>query len=193
MNLTGTHEFELHVINRVLKGDAEAYAELIKRYEKSIVNYIYRYVMDYEESLDISQEVFVKAYYALDKYDKNYRFSTWLYRIARNAAIDNLRKKQLNLRSIDEPQRTRNEELTFQVPSPDVTPEDKLCNFEFVQHFNEAVQSLPLEYREVITLRHINHCSYQEIAEVCDIPIGTVKNRIFRGRELLRKKLEGKL
>jgi len=187
------HEFEQHIINRVLKGDTEAFADLIKRYEKSIVNYIYRYVLDYEESLDISQEVFVKAYFAMDKYDKNYRFSTWLYRIARNAAIDTLRKKQLIMRSIDEPQRIKNEHVTFQLPSPDHTPEDRLSNHEFVQHFNEAVHSLPLEYREVITLRHINHCSYQEIADVCEIPIGTVKNRIFRGRELLRKKLEGKI
>ena len=193
MNLQGTHEFELHVIKRILRGDTEAFSELIGRYEKSIVNYIYRYVMDYEESLDISQEVFVKAYYALDKYDQKFRFSTWLYRIARNAAIDNLRKKQLNMRSIDEPHMLNDDQVRFQIPSPEITPEDRLSNSEFVRNFNEAVQSLPLEYREVITLRHINHCSYQDIAAVCDIPIGTVKNRIFRGRELLRKKMEGKL
>jgi len=187
------HEFEQHTINRVLNGDTEAFRELIKRYEKSIVNYIFRYVLNYEESLDIAQEVFVKAYYALDKYDKAYRFSTWLYRIARNTAIDTLRKKQLNVRSLDEPQRLKDGEVAFQVPSAADSPEDRIRNRELVQQFNEAVRSLPLEYREVITLRHINQCSYIEIAEICQIPIGTVKNRIFRGRELLRKKLEDKI
>ncbi len=99
-------EFEQHAINRVLNGDSSAYEDLVKRYEKSIVNYIYRYIINYEEALDIAQEVFVKAYYALDSYNNAFRFSTWLYRIARNTAIDWLRKKQLNTRSLDE-SRTR--------------------------------------------------------------------------------------
>ncbi len=193
MNWADTHDHELHIIRRVLSGDTEAFEELVKRYEKPIINYIYRYMPNYEEALDIAQEVFVKAYFALDKYDKTYRFSTWLYRIARNTAIDTLRKKQLSLRSMDEPQRVKDGDVQFQIPSSDDSPEDRLRNQEFVHHFNEAVQSLPMEYREVITLRHINHCSYLEIADICDIPIGTVKNRIFRGRELLRKKLEGKV
>ncbi len=186
-------EFEQHAINRVLNGDSSAYEDLVKRYEKSIVNYIYRYIINYEEALDIAQEVFVKAYYALDSYNNAFRFSTWLYRIARNTAIDWLRKKQLNTRSLDESRTYKDKEVALQVPTEDDTPEQMICNREFVRLFHDAVQSLPDEYREVITLRHINHCSYLEIADICDIPIGTVKNRIFRGRELIRKKLEGKV
>ncbi len=83
--------------------------------------------------------------------------------------------------------------MALQVPTEDDTPEQMICNREFIRLFNDAVETLPAEYREVITLRHINHCSYLEIADICDIPIGTVKNRIFRGRELIRKKLEGKV
>lgn len=187
------HEVELHTIKRVLSGDTDAYRELVKRYEKSIVNYIFRYILVYEEALDIAQEVFVKAYYALEKYDRSYRFSTWIYRIARNTAIDYLRKKQVNVRSLDESQKVQGGEVAFQVPAAGDSPEERIRNHEFIKHFNEAIRTLPLEYREVITLRHINEYSYCEIAEICDIPIGTVKNRIFRGRELLRKKLEGKI
>lgn len=186
-------EFEQHAINRILSGDSSAFADLVKRYERSIINYIYRYILNYEEALDIAQEVFVKAYYAIETYNNAFRFSTWLYRIARNTAIDSLRKKQLNVRSLDEPQTFKEKEVGLQLPAEDDSPEDRLRNREFVQQFHEAVQSLPQEYREVITLRHINQCSYLEIAEICEIPIGTVKNRIFRGRELLRKKLEGKI
>lgn len=187
------HELELHIIKRVLSGDSDAYEELVRRYEKPIVNYIARYVLSYDEAQDIAQEVFVKAYYALDKYDKTFRFSTWLYRIARNAAIDNLRRKQVPTRSLDEPQQFRDGEAPLQFPDEEATPEERLQNRELVRYFSDAVDTLPPEYREVITMRHINQLSYQEIAEICDIPIGTVKNRIFRGRELLRKKLEGKI
>lgn len=186
-------EFEQHAINRVLGGDSSAFEDLVKRYEKPIVNYIFRFIQHYEESLDISQEVFMKAYYALNTYNSAFRFSTWLYRIARNTAIDSMRKKQLNLRSIDEPQTSQDREMFYQLPTTDASPEARLRNREFVQNFQEAVQELPEEYREVITMRHINHCSYLEIAEICQIPIGTVKNRIFRGRELLRKRVEDKI
>lgn len=192
MNVGDLHEQELHVINRLLAGDTEAYEELVRRYEKPIINYIFRLVQNVDEAMDIAQEVFVKAYYALDKYDSSYRFSTWLYRIARNAAIDNLRKRQGFERSLDEPLRgIGGTEVPLQVPTMEDTPEERVQSREFAVKFSEAVESLPTEYREVITLRHINECSYIEIADLCGIPIGTVKNRIFRGREMLRKKLEG--
>ena len=188
------HEQELHIIRRLLAGDSDAYEELVKRYERPIINYVYRLVQNVEEAMDVAQEVFVKAYYALDKYDDTWRFSTWLYRIARNAAIDSMRRRQPGERSLDEPVRgASGQDVPLQVPCLDDTPEERIQNLEFASRFSEAVASLPPDYREVITLRHVNQCSYNEIADLCDIPIGTVKNRIFRGREMLRKKLEGVL
>lgn len=181
---------ERHVIRRVLDGDRDAFEELVKRYEKPIVSYVYRLVQNYEEALDVSQEVFIKAYYALGSYDSGYRFSTWLYRIARNTAIDTLRKRPSGLRSLDEQKSGAASPAPLQIPSEDQTPEDRVRDAEFLRSFHQSVAELPVEYREVITLRHVNDASYMEIADICGIPIGTVKNRIFRGREMLRKKLE---
>ena len=182
---------ELKVIDRVLKGDVDAFGILVKRYEKQIVNYIFRMIGDYQDALELSQEVFLKAYLALKTYKSEYSFSTWLYKIAKNRTIDFIRKKKLNTVSI-EGQGDENS-LKPQYEDSGLKPDEIFERKRRAQVVGKAVEKLPLEYREVIIMYHIDGLKYEEIAEILGLPIGTVKNRIFRARKILKEILEGEI
>lgn len=131
----------------------------------------------------------MKAFASLAMYRSEYRFSTWLYKIAANASIDYLRKRRIQALSLDRPLETKDGEVEFEVPDYSYHPERDLERKEQRFSIEEAIQSLPDKYREVIIYRHKDDKSYEEIADLLDIPVGTVKARIFRARELLKKKL----
>jgi RNA polymerase sigma-70 factor (ECF subfamily) len=142
-----------------------------------------------QEAEDLSQEAFIKAFGALHSFNEEFAFSTWLMKIATNNCIDFLRKKKLRTYSIDEPVSYKDEKIQFELPDHDPTPERQILNQERSQLIDDAIQSLPNRYRQVIVLRHKEEKSYEEIAELLDLPLGTVKARIFRAREMLNKSI----
>jgi len=177
------------LVARILEGDRDRFTELVKRYEKRVVNYVYRITHRYEEAHDLAQDIFVKVYLALDRYDSKYQFSTCLFRIAQNAAIDVLRKKTISevplaRPSEDEPQKER------EFADPGVSPYRALKNKQLASAIETAVQNLPADYRELIQLRHFAELSYEEIASMKRLPLGTVKNKLFRARNLLKEQLD---
>ena len=172
------------VVNAVA-GRADGFEELVRRYQRPITSYVYRMLGDYESSLDVTQEVFIKVYNSLHKYSAEYKFSTWLYRIAHNAAIDHMRRNSITPQSIE----TENADGTFQIQieSRGASPEQDHERREWRTEIDAVVRCLPTPYRDLILLRHSRDLSYDEIAEVTGLPLGTVKNRLFRARELMRE------
>ncbi len=177
------------LIAAVLEGDQEKFSELVNRYQGRLVNYLYRLLRDYGEANDLAQEVFLKVYRALDRYNPKYKFSTWLFRVAQNAAIDEIRKRRLQLVSMDRPLANSDEQRTWEFPSGDRGPYGDLRNVERGVAIQEAIERLPWEYRELIVLRHYGELSYEEIATLKEMPLGTVKNKLFRGRQMLKERL----
>lgn len=177
------------LVARILRGDHDRFTELVKRYEKRVINYVYRIIHRYEDAHDLAQDIFVKVYLALDRYDPKYQFSTWLFRIAQNAAIDSLRKKSLPEVPIA---RTSDEESPKEREFADagVSPYRALKNKQLGAAIEKAVASLPPDYRELIQLRHFAELSYEEIATMKRLPLGTVKNKLFRARNLLKSELD---
>ncbi len=177
------------LVARILAGDRDRFTELVKRYEKRLINYVYRITHRYEEAHDLAQEIFVKVFLALDRYDSKYQFSTWLFRIAQNSAIDALRKKSvievpIARQSDDENPKER------EFAHAGVSPYRAMSNKQLASAIEKAVESLPLDYRELIQLRHFAELSYEEIATMKNLPLGTVKNKLFRARNLLKDELD---
>lgn len=172
------------LVARACAGQTECFEELVNRYQRPIVSYVFRIVNNYEAALDVTQEVFIKVYNSLDKYSDAYKFSTWLYRIAHNAAIDHLRRNNVSLQSIE----TENADgsFQFQLESDRPNPEQDRELSEWRDEIDSVVRCLPAAYRDLIVLRHGQDLSYDEIAEVTSLPLGTVKNRLFRAREMMR-------
>jgi len=172
------------VVNAVA-GRADGFEELVRRYQRPITSYVYRMLGDYESSLDVTQEVFIKVYNSLSKYSSEYKFSTWLYRIAHNAAIDHMRRNSMNAMSIE----AENSDGTYQlqIESQLPSPEQNHERGEWRVEIEAVVKCLPPTYRDLILLRHSRELSYDEIAEVTGLPLGTVKNRLFRAREMMRQ------
>jgi RNA polymerase sigma-70 factor (ECF subfamily) len=175
------------LVARILGGDRDGFSDLVKRYQRRVVNYVYRITHRYEEAHDLTQEIFVKVYLALDRYDPKYQFSTWLFRIAQNSAIDMLRKKSLIevplARPVDDEQGGPRER---EFADGGISPYRALKNKELSAAIEKAVRELPQDYRELIQLRHFAEMSYEEIADMKKLPLGTVKNKLFRARNLLK-------
>jgi RNA polymerase sigma-70 factor (ECF subfamily) len=178
-----------------LAGDDDAFKQLVERHQTGLIHHLFRHTGQRELACDLAQEVFIKVYLALPRYDPTYRFTTWLYRIATNRAIDALRRKRSPEYSLDEPicgdegGRSRGETLVGDQPSPD----EALRYTELQRALNEAVANLPANYRTLFELRNRQQFRYDEIARITELPVGTVKNRIFRARALLRDALGDQL
>lgn len=176
---------DIEFISRALGGREDGFEELVRRYQRPITGYVFRMLSDYEASLDVTQEVFIKVYNSLNRYSSDYKFSTWLYRIAHNAAIDHMRRNSVNQQSLE----TENADGTYQlqIESPNPTPEQDRERAEWRTEIEAVVKCLPAAYKDLILLRHSRDLSYDEIAEVTGLPLGTVKNRLFRAREMMRE------
>lgn len=173
------------LIEKSLGGREDVFEELVRRYQRPIIAYVYRMLNNYEASLDVTQEVFIKVYNSLARYSSDYKFSTWIYRIAHNAAIDYMRKNSVSKLSIE----AENADGTYQlqIESLNPTPEQERERTEWRREIESVVRCLPTVYRELILLRHAQDLSYDEIAEITNLPLGTVKNRLFRAREMMRE------
>src|SRR5882724_2782419 len=174
------------LIKRTVAGDEESFAILEKRYHRHIVNVIYRMVGNFETSLDLAQEVFFKAYKALNRFDPKFKFSTWLYRVAMNAAIDYHRKREITTTPMDITVDEQSDSFELQMPSDEISPEQRVFQHEAAEQISKVIAQLPGEYRDLIALRYTNDLSYSEIAEQTGMPLGTVKNRLFRAHQMLR-------
>jgi RNA polymerase sigma factor (sigma-70 family) len=178
------------LIEKALAGSESAFRILLERYKDAVHRIIVKIVRNQDEAQDLVQETFMKAFGSLSSYRCEYRFTTWLYKIAANNCIDYLRKKRLISVSLDQPLETKDGQVTIELPDWTYNPEVDLTTRQRSLSIDAAIDSLPPKYREVIVFRHKRDKSYEEIAEILGIPVGTVKARIFRARELLKKKLK---
>lgn len=180
------------LVKNAIGGSEKAYTKLVNKYERALHFYIMKMIKDKNRVEDLVQEVFVKAFDNLHSYNTNYAFSTWLYRIATNHTIDYLRKKKLKTLSIDEPVSSRDGEMEMQLPDESAQTDRKIIRTQRQKMVQGAIDDLPDKYRDVIKLRHMQEKSYQEIADVLNLPLGTVKAHIYRAREMLYKALKDK-
>ena len=170
------------------KEDVEAFNELVLRYKDKVVNFLYRYIGDRDEAEDLAQDAFVKLYRSKHLYKEIAKFSTWFYTIAINTARTDARKKsRYNALSISDydPENEKDYEIPANVLAPDEVANSKIENY----YIQKAINSLEDSFKEVIVLRDIEDMDYEEIAQVTGLPLGTVKSRINRGREKLKKLL----
>ncbi|MGO4372369.1 RNA polymerase sigma factor SigW [Paenibacillus sp. 2TAB19] len=176
-----------------LKGDQGAFAELVSLYQDKLFHMAYRMLNNRQESEDVVQDTFLRVYKNLDRYDETLKFSTWIYRIATNLCIDRLRKRK-PVYSLDA-ESSEHEGLDgySMIPSDDRTPETEMLLSDTQRIIHQAIETLPPKYKTVMTLRYMQDLSLQEIGDIMDMPVTTIKTRVHRGREFLRKKLEHKL
>ena len=170
--------------------DEAACRELVRRYERPVFSLLYRMVRNRELAEDLAQETFIKVMNALDSYRPEYKFSSWVFKIANNAAIDHLRKRELDTLSLegsphaDTPQMV--ERTTLQIGERAETALEAVEHKELGGEIERAIAKLRPEYRVCILLRHVEGRAYEEIAEILDLPLGTVKTYIHRARNELR-------
>jgi RNA polymerase sigma-70 factor (ECF subfamily) len=171
-----------------LDGDEDAFGVLVLRYQRRLTAFLGQLVGDLELARELSQEAFVRAWGALERFDPRYRFSTWLFRIAHNLGIDQLRRRRLQTVSL---YRTDAEggEVEVVIPDLDKDPLGHLENRALAAELRQVIEELRPEYRELVLLRHFAGLSYQEIADIKEMPLGTVKNKLFRAHSVLRRAL----
>lgn len=181
---------EAQIIEAAVRGELSAFENLISRYEKKIYNFCYRMTNNKEDAEDLAQEVFIKVYRSLRLFKGNSKFSTWIYRIAYNTCIDKHRKKKMiHIISLS-PAGEDNENKDMDLPYQGLSPEERLLRKEQLMNLQLCIEALRPEYKSVIILRDIQNHTYEEIAEILNIPLGTVKSHISRARLSLRDALE---
>ncbi len=180
------------LIEATKNGDEAAFAVIVSRYRNPLTNYLYRFLNDYEEAVDLAQETFVRVYFAIERYHTDYAFSTYIYRIATNLAISEIRKrKRRTILSLTGLFQTDAEDTTEFQPTDDrVLQDKKLVDDEQAQVIARAIATLPPKYRVPVILRDIEGRTYEEIAQILELGLGTTKSRISRARGLLKEKLK---
>jgi RNA polymerase sigma-70 factor (ECF subfamily) len=182
------------VVRLAQQGRELAFRELVRRYERPVFSLVFRMVRDRETAEDLAQDAFVKVLNHIDRYSPEFKFSSWLFKIANNVAIDHLRRRKLDTISIDgSPHATTASEVeasTLELASEQESALDEMEAKELGSAIERAIARLRPEYRACIMLRHVEGRSYEEIAATLDLPLGTVKTYIHRGRHELRKALE---
>ncbi|HSE26048.1 MAG TPA: sigma-70 family RNA polymerase sigma factor [Pyrinomonadaceae bacterium] len=175
---------DCELVSTAIAGAEGSFEELVRRYQRPISAYVYRMVGNYESALDLTQEIFIKVYGSLRRYRAEFKFSTWIYKIAHNCAVDHLRRSSTREQSLINGTETDNFELPIE--SSRLSPEQESERKERRIEIEGVIRALPANYRELIILRHSQDLTYEEIVEVTGLPLGTVKNRLFRAREMMR-------
>lgn len=171
---------DYELVKASIDGDEQAFEELVTRYKRLIYSVVYNMINDKEEINDLAQEVFIRIYKSLGRYDPQYKFSTWAVKITTNLCLDTIRKKKIVSAPLDE---------VMEVSSDLDTPEDNYIKRERSMKIREAIMELPEKYRIPIVLFHQNNMSYEEICTALGEPMTIVKNRLYRARMMLRDKL----
>ncbi len=181
------------LVRQAKAGDGHAYDALMEMYHDAVFNVIFRMVRNKQEAEDLTQETFIKAYNSINSFNEAYAFSTWLFKIATNHCIDFFRKRKLVTHSLDEPIKYKDDEIKQEYATDEPTIDNEMVAIEKSRIIKEAINKLPEKYRIAIILRHHEEKSYDEIAQIMNLPLGTVKARIFRAREMLKKYLKDAL
>ncbi len=185
-------DFDL-IDKAVQQKDQQAYAALMKRYKKAVYFMILKMIRDADDAEDLTMEAFAKAFKNLERFKKDYTFSTWLFRIATNNAIDFIRKKKLKTMSLNN---TLSDDsgnaVTIDIEDDDNNPQDVYIRTQRIEMVRIFVDKLPAKYRKLVQLRYFDELSYEEIAVELDKPLGTVKAQLHRSRELLFEIASGK-
>ncbi|WP_010631745.1 RNA polymerase sigma factor SigW [Sporolactobacillus vineae] len=181
---------EKRLIKKVKKGDHQAFADLVDRYKNSVCSICLRMVGNREEAEDLSQEAFIRAYNNISKFDSDRKFSTWLFRIATNLSIDSLRRKKPSVSLDAEIPGTEGLALNTLLPGNTVPPDEQIVMAETEQWIQKEIGALPDKYRSAVILKYVEDLSLKEISEIMRLPVGTVKTRVHRGREMLRKNMK---
>lgn len=172
--------------------DEAAFARLVGKYRGPLTRHVGQMMRSEADVEDLVQEAFVKAFGALDRYSPEYAFSTWLYRIATNHAIDHIRRRRLKTVSIDQPIQGRDGEFQAEIPDSTYRPDRAIVEDQRGVILRDAIDALPEKYHRVIVMRHRDDMAYEEIADALGLPLGTVKAHIFRARALLNKALKSR-
>ena len=188
IELAGATDQEVVALAR--HGQEAAYRELVRRYERPVFSLVYRMVRDRELAEDLAQETFVKALNAIESYRPEFKFSSWIFKIANNAAIDHLRRRELDTLSLDDSPHAETPEAieatALQIGDRQETALEEVEARELGGEIETAIARLRPEYRSCILLRHVDGRAYEEIAEILGLPLGTVKTYIHRARNELR-------
>lgn len=183
---------ERALIERCKRGDLGAFNDLVRKYEKQVYNFAYRLTGNYDDANDVAQDAFLRVFNAIGTFRGDSSFSTWLFRITTNVFLDERKKAKSHPQtSLDEYLELGESSVARQIEDPSPTPEAVLEESERAQILLKAVGDLPEYQRAMVTLYHTQQKSYEEIAEIMDLPIGTVKSRLNRARLALKEKLSG--
>ena len=183
---------EKALIERCKRGDLAAFNDLVRKYEKQVYNFAYRLTGNYDDANDVAQDAFLRVFNAIGTFRGDASFSTWLFRITTNVFLDERKRAKAHPHaSLDEYLELDESSVARQIEDPSPTPEAVLEESERAQLLQKAIGGLPEYQRAMVTLYHGQQKSYEEIAEIMDLPIGTVKSRLNRARLALKEKLSG--
>lgn len=185
-NLSDKGKRDFALVQKALKGDQMAYADLMEMYRESIYFMMLKMVRTEDDAEDLTIEAFGKAFNRLHQYSPSFAFSTWLFKIASNNAIDHIRKKRIKVTSMDSTYTNDDgESVGIDVSSDDKNPAEETMHAEKVDHMRDIVKKLKPRYRDLIEKRYFQELSYEEIADEMKLPLGTVKAQLFRARAFL--------
>lgn len=177
------------IIALILKGKAQLYSELVLRYQNKLFSTIYHYTHDYEDTKDLAQEIFIKVYNNLHKYNSKASFSTWIYRIAVNSCIDWTRKRRLVTVSAFETDENEEIHILENISDDTPSPEDVLLKEEYKTTVKNIVMELPDIYKTVVILYYYEDFSPKEISDILNIPKKTIDSRLYRARDILKSRI----
>ncbi|MEX2595634.1 MAG: sigma-70 family RNA polymerase sigma factor [Salibacteraceae bacterium] len=185
-------EYDYQLVGKALNGDQSAYAELLTHYRENIYFMMLKMVRNDDDAEDLTIEAFGKAFKRLESFNPDYAFSTWLFRIASNNAIDFIRKKKkANIYSLDDSYDSEDNNSTpYQVMDEELNPEQELVKGQRIEAMQRIIESLKPKYKELVELRYLKELSYEEISDKLNLPLGTVKAQLFRARELMHEILK---
>lgn len=191
-NLSYKARYDYNLVQKARNGEQNAFAELMERYRDSIYFMLLKMVQNKDDADDLTIEAFGKAFNRLDLYTPNFAFSTWLFKIASNNAIDFIRRKKKNTISIDQAiGGDDGDEMYMDLRSDGLTPEEISIREQKMKIMRQVVQKLKPRYRQLVEMRYFEQLSYEEISEKLELPLGTVKAQLFRARDLLFEILRG--
>ena len=182
---------DIDIVNKVIEGDIEAFSFIVKKYQNMVFKYVYYQFNNYDEALDITQDIFITVMEALKSFRKESKFSTWLYSIMVNHC-KNYRKKSNKYNLIPLKITKQEDEIDIQLQDYRENPEDKTINEDTIFIIKDEISKLPEDFKEILTLRDIDGLSYNEISDILNINLSNVKVRIHREREYLKNRLHAR-